>query len=149
MILLSIDIDMAVASATSVLSDPHFFNLLSKTNILSDTGNYKTNRDDADGYSRAEFSGAIILKRLEDVIAHNNQILTVIAVSARNHSGNSTSITASDANAQERLFEKALRNGRLAPQNVLYVEMYGMGTQVGDKTEMTAVSKVRTSRTIG
>ena len=147
--LLSRDIDMAVAGATNVLSDPHSFTLLAKAGVLSDTGNCKTYRDDADGYCRADFSGAVVLKRLEDAIAHNDQILGVIAASARNHSGNSTSITTSDANAQERLFNKTLRNARLTPQDVSYVEMHGTGTQVGDKAEMTAVSRVFSPRPAG
>lgn len=147
--LLSRDIDMAVAGAANVLSDPHSFNLLSRAGVLSDTGNCKTYRDDADGYCRADFSGVVILKRLEDAIAHNDKILGVIASSARNHSGNSPSITTSDANAQERLFNKVLRNARLAPDDISYVEMHGTGTQVGDKAEMGAVTRVFSPRPNG
>ncbi len=142
MSLLSRDVDMAVAGATTILSDPHSFTFLSKAGVLSETGNCKTYRDDADGYCRADFSGALVLKRLEDAVAHNDKILAVIASSARNHSGNATSITTSDANAQERLFKKVLRNARLDPNDVSYIEMHGTGTQVGDKAEMGAVSKV-------
>lgn len=149
MSLLSQDIDMAVAGAANVLSDPHSFSVLSKAGVLSKTGNCKTYRDDADGYCRADFSGAVVLKRLEDAIAHNDQILAVIASSARNHSGNSTSITTSDANAQERLFNKVLRNARLAADHISYVEMHGTGTQVGDKSEIEAVSKVFSPRPDG
>lgn len=149
MSLLSRDVDMAVAGATNVLSDPHSFTILSKAGVLSETGNCKTYRDDADGYCRADFSGAVVLKRLEDAIAHNDKILAVIASSARNHSGNSPSITTSDANAQERLFNKVLRNARLSPDDVSYVEMHGTGTQVGDKAEMGAVSKVFSPRPNG
>ena len=149
MSLLSRDVDMAVAGATNVLSDPHSFTILSKASVLSETGNCKTYRDDADGYCRADFSGAVVLKRLEDAISHNDQILAVIASSARNHSGNSTSITTSDAHAQQRLFNKVLRNARLTPDDVSYVEMHGTGTQVGDKAEMEAVSNVFSPRPDG
>ncbi|KAL2285284.1 hypothetical protein FJTKL_08234 [Diaporthe vaccinii] len=149
MSLLSRDVDMAVAGATNVLSDPHSFTILSKAGVLSETGNCKTYRDDADGYCRADFSGVVVLKRLEDAIAHNDNILAVIASSPRNHSGNSTSITTSDANAQERLFNKVLRNARLAADDVSYIEMHGTGTQVGDKAEMGAVSKVFAPRPHG
>jgi iterative type I PKS product template protein len=149
MSLLSRDIDMAIAGATNVLSDPHSFTLLSKAGVLSDTGNCKTYRDDADGYCRADFSGALVLKRLEDAIAQNDNILAVVASSARNHSGNSPSITTSDPNAQSRLFKKALRNAQLAPHQVSYVEMHGTGTQVGDKAEMEAVSRVFSPRPNG
>jgi zearalenone synthase (nonreducing iterative type I polyketide synthase) len=149
MSLLSRDVDMAVAGATNVLSDPHSFTLLSKAGVLSETGNCKTYRDDADGYCRADFSGAVVLKRLEDAIAHNDNILAVVASSARNHSGNSTSITTSDPNAQERLFKKALRKAQLSPHDVSYVEMHGTGTHVGDKAEIAAVSRVFAPRPAG
>ncbi|KAF2679047.1 conidial yellow pigment biosynthesis polyketide synthase [Lentithecium fluviatile CBS 122367] len=116
------------------------------SNVLSDTGNCKTYRDDADGYCRADFSGAVVLKRLRDAIAHNDNILAVITSSARNHSGNSTSITTSDAAAQERLFRKVLRNARVSPEDISYVEMHGTGTQVGDKAELGAISNLFSKR---
>ena len=71
-------VKIATKGFSNVLSDTHSFNLLSKAGVLSDTGNCKTYRDDADGYCRADFSGAVVLKRLEDAIAHNDQILVVI-----------------------------------------------------------------------
>ncbi|KAK2786783.1 polyketide synthase pks13 [Onygenales sp. PD_12] len=149
MSLITRDIDMAVAGAANVLSTPHSFTSLSRSGVLSDTGNCKTYRDDADGYCRADFSGAVVLKRLDDAIAQNDNILAVISSSARNHSGNSTSITTSDAAAQERLFHKVLRNARLTPEDVSYVEMHGTGTQVGDKAEIGAVSSVFSKRRDG
>lgn len=149
MSLMTRDIDMAVSGAANVLSTPHSFTSLSRSGVLSDSGNCKTYRDDADGYCRADFSGAVVLKRLDDAIAHNDNILAVISSSARNHSGNSTSITTSDAAAQERLFHKVLRNARVSPEDISYVEMHGTGTQVGDKAEMGAVSSVFSKRRDG
>ena len=140
MSLLSKDIDMAVAGAANILSTPHSFTSLSDSGVLSDTGNCKTFRDDADGYCRGDFVGAVVLKRLEDAIAHNDNILAVVAASGRNHSGNSTSITTSDAHAQERLFQKVMRNAQVSPDNISYVEMHGTGTQIGDPAEMGAVA---------
>ncbi|EHK96622.1 putative Conidial yellow pigment biosynthesis polyketide synthase [Glarea lozoyensis 74030] len=140
MSLLSKDIDMAVAGAANILSWPHSFTCLSDSGVLSDTGNCKTFRDDADGYCRGDFVGAVVLKRLEDAVAHNDNILAVVAASGRNHSGNATSITTSDAGAQERLFRKVLRNAQISPDDVSYVEMHGTGTQTGDPAEMGAVA---------
>ena len=142
MSLQSKDIDMAVAGAANILSFPHSFTCLSKAGVLSDTGNCKTYRDDADGYCRADFVGTVVLKRLEDAVAHNDNILAVVLSSGRNHSGNSTSITTSDAGAQERLFRKVLRNAHMHPDDVSYIEMHGTGTQVGDPAEMSAVGSL-------
>ncbi|KAF1962477.1 ketoacyl-synt-domain-containing protein [Byssothecium circinans] len=140
MSLKSKDIDMAVAGAANILNSPHSFTCLSKSGVLSDTGNCKPFRDDADGYCRADFVGSVVLKRVEDAITHNDKILAVIAGSGRNHSGNSTSITTSDAGAQERLFRKVMNNARVTPDDISYVEMHGTGTPVGDPAEMSAVA---------
>lgn len=142
MSLLSKDIDMAVAGAGNILSTPHSFICLSKSGVLSDTGNCKPYRDDADGYCRGDFVGAIVLKRLEDAVAQNDNILAVVAASGRNHSGNSTSITTSHPGAQERLFRKVLRNAQVSPDDISYVEMHGTGTQIGDTAEMGAVANL-------
>ncbi|KAL6405238.1 putative beta-ketoacyl synthase domain-containing protein [Ilyonectria robusta] len=136
------DIDMAVAGASNILNYPHSFACLSKSGVLSDTGNCKTYRDDADGYCRADFVGSVVLKRLEDAEADNDKILAVIAGSGRNHSGNSPSITTSDAGAQERLFRKVMRNAHVSADEISYVEMHGTGTQVGDPAEMGAVGNL-------
>jgi len=133
---------MAVTGAGNVMNNPHFFTCLSKAGILSDTGNCKTYRDDADGYTRGDFVGAVVLKRLEDAVSHNDNILAVVSASGRNHSGNSTSITTSDAAAQERLFRKVMRNAQISPDDISYVEMHGTGTQIGDPAEFGAVASV-------
>lgn len=133
------EIDMAVAGGANVISSPHAFCELSRAGVLSATSNCKTFRDDADGYCRGEFSGAVILKRVEDAIAANDNILAVIASSGRNSSGNASSITNSDAGAQQRLFRRVMGKAHVAPEDVAYVEMHGTGTPVGDLAEMRAV----------
>ena len=142
MSLLTKDIDMAIVGAANILGHPHSWTSLSKSGVLSDTGNCKTYRDDADGYCRGDFVGSVVLKRLEDAVAQNDNILAVLAGSGRNHSGNSTSITTSDAGAQERLFRRIMQSARVSPNDISYVEMHGTGTQIGDPAEMDAVASI-------
>lgn len=73
--LLSHDIDMAVSGAANIIGYPHTWSALSKAGILSETGNCKTFREDADGYCRADFVGSVVLKRIEDAVANNDNIL--------------------------------------------------------------------------
>ncbi|TEA17331.1 Non-reducing polyketide synthase rads2 [Colletotrichum sidae] len=140
--LLARECDMAVAGAANVIAGPLTYHALSKAGFLSATGGCKTFRADADGYCRGEFVGAFVLKRLEDAVADNDNVLAVVAASARNHSGGATSITRSDADAQEALTAEVLRKARVDAADVAYVEMHGTGTQVGDVAEMTAVASV-------
>lgn len=65
-----------------------------------------------------------------------------MAGTGRNHSGNSPSITTSDAAAQEQLFRNVLEKSGVLPDEISYVEMHGTGTQIGDPAEMTAVTNV-------
>ena len=55
----------------------------------------------------------MVLERLEDAVVQNDNVLAVLAGSRRNHSGNSTSITTSDASAQERLFRNIMQSARV------------------------------------
>ena len=142
MSLLTKDIDMAIVAAANILGYPHSWTSLSKSGVLSDTGNCKTYRDDADGYCRGDFFGTVVLKGLEDAVAQNENILTVLAGSGRDHSGSSTSITTSDAGAQERLFRKIMQSARVSPDDISYVEMHGTGTQIGDPAKMNAVASI-------
>ncbi|KAI8163499.1 Non-reducing polyketide synthase hmp3 [Colletotrichum sp. SAR 10_70] len=140
--LLAGDHDMVVAGAANVLASPHGWCLLSKAGVLSDTGNCRTFRDDAQGYCRGEFVGVVVLKRLADAIAHNDRILSVIPGSARNQAGNSAFLTQSDSGAEERVLRQTLRQARLSPRDIAYAEMHGTATPVGDPCEMTAVANV-------
>lgn len=140
--LLAREYDMVVAGAANVLASPHGWCLLSKAGVLSDTGNCKTFRDDAQGYCRGEFVGVVVLKRLEDAVAQNDRVLAVIPGSARNQAGNSTFLTASDTGTEERVLRQALRRARLRPGDIAYAEMHGTATPVGDPCEMTAVANV-------
>ncbi|KAI6432250.1 Type I Iterative PKS [Pyricularia oryzae] len=134
------EVDMVVAGASNVISSPHGWCALSKSGVLSATGNCKPFRDDADGYCRGEFVGAVVLKRLEDAVAQHDQVLAVIAATGKNQSGNAASITTPDAGAQERLFRRVLRTAGVAPTDISYVEAHGTGTPVGDPCEMTAIA---------
>lgn len=140
--LLARDYDMVVAGTANVLASPHGWCLLSKAGVLSDTGNCRTFRDDAQGYCRGEFVGVVVLKRLEDAVAQNDRVLAVIPGSARNQAGNSAFLTASDPGAEERVLRQALRRARLRPGDIAYAEMHGTATPVGDPCEMMAVANV-------
>lgn len=84
--LLSHDIDMAVSGAANIISYPHSFSALTRAGVLSRTGNCKTYRDDADGYCRADFVGTVVLKRLEDAVAHDDNILAYVGAN-EHHQG--------------------------------------------------------------
>lgn len=137
------DTDMVVAGGMNVLTNSDAFAGLSHGHFLTKTPNAcKTWDAEADGYCRADGIGSIVLKRLEDAVADNDNILGVILGAATNHSAEAVSITHPHAGAQSFLTRKVLSAAGIDPFDVSYVEMHGTGTQAGDKEEMKSVTDV-------
>jgi amino acid adenylation domain-containing protein len=134
--------DMALAGAVQLMILPENYIFLSKAGALSPDGRCKTFDADADGYSRAEGCGIVVLKRLSDAIADKDNILALIKGSAVNHDGPSTGFTAPNGLAQRAVIRKALRNARVRPNQVHYVEAHGTGTSLGDPIEVRAIGAV-------
>ena len=134
--------DTALAGGANVIDSPNPYAGLSKGGFLSSTGNCQTYHDDADGYCRGEGIGVVVLKRLEDAIADNDNILAVIRGSARTYSSTSSSITHPSTESQQRLYEQLLQSTGVAANEISYVEMHGTGTQAGDFIEMSSVTNV-------
>jgi iterative type I PKS product template protein len=140
--LLSRDCDMAVAGGGSVFSAPFDFSGVGRSGMISFDGGCRTFHDDADGYARGEGVGMVILKRLEDALADRDNILGVISGSARMYSTTSTSITHPSHVSQEKIYREVLGQTALDPEEIVYVEMHGTGTQAGDFEELTSVLNV-------
>jgi monodictyphenone polyketide synthase len=96
----------------------------------------------ADGYCRADGIGSVVIKRLEDAEADNDNILGVILGAGTNHSAEAVSITHPHAGHQAYLSRQVLRQAGVDPLNVSYVELHGTGTQAGDYEEMQGIMDV-------
>ncbi|WQF90281.1 Putative Acyl transferase domain superfamily, phosphopantetheine binding ACP domain, thiolase [Colletotrichum destructivum] len=134
--------DMALAGGGSMMYTPVPFSGLSRSGMISSTDGCRTFHDDADGYARGEGIGVVVLKRLEDALADNDNILGVIRGSARTFSTTTTSITHPSHESQERVYKRVLAQSGLDASEIAYVEMHGTGTQAGDYEEMTSVINV-------
>ena len=140
--LLARECDTALAGGGTILTAPAVYAGLSRGGFLSPTGGCKTLRDDADGYCRGEGVGVVVLKRLEDAIADNDNIQAVISSSARTYSAEALSITQPHAGTQAKLYKQVLQQACVEPDSIGYVEMHGTGTQWGDLTEIQSISSV-------
>ena len=138
----SADIDMAIAGGLNILTNSDVYAGLSNGHFLSPTGGCKTWDEGADGYCRADGVGSVVLKRLEDAEADNDNILGVILSAATDHSAEAVSITHPHDAAQEFLYTQVIRRAGIDPLAVGYIEMHGTGTQAGDSTEMRSVTGV-------
>lgn len=127
----------------NVLTNSDAFAGLSNGHFLSKTPNAcKTWDCEADGYCRADGVASVVLKRLEDAEADNDNILGVILAAGTNHSAEAVSITHPHAGHQAYLTRQILNRAAIDPLDVSYVEMHGTGTQAGDAQEIQSVTDV-------
>ncbi|KAI0475543.1 ketoacyl-synt-domain-containing protein [Xylariaceae sp. FL0804] len=136
------DCDMALAGGAQVASNPFEFAALGISGFLARSGGCKTFRADADGYCRGEASGVVVLKRLEDALADNDNIEAVVTGWGRNYSAGASSITHPHPESQEKLLKQVLRQANKRPSDIGYVELHGTGTIAGDMSEMTLTTRV-------
>ena len=137
------DTDTVVAGGMNVLTNSDAFAGLSHGHFLSKTSNAcKTWDSEADGYCRADAVGSIVMKRLEDAEADNDNILGVILSAGTNHSAEAISITHPHAGHQAYLGRLAMNRAGIDPLDVSFVEMHGTGTQAGDAEEIQSVTNV-------
>ncbi|KAM3151677.1 Non-reducing polyketide synthase PKS19 [Botrytis cinerea] len=136
------DIDMAITGGMNIITNSDSYAGLSKGHFLSPTGGCKTWDEGADGYCRADGVGSVVLKRLEDAEADNDNILAVVLAAGTDHSAEAVSITHPHDLAQIHLFNQIVKRSGIDPLSVGYVEFHGTGTGAGDPTEMSSVTKV-------
>lgn len=133
---------MALAGGVNLLLTPHHSVMQSRARMLSPDGRCKTFDAAADGMSRGEGCGIVVLKRLADAVADGDTILAVIRGSAVNHDGRSSGLTVPNGRAQVQVIRQALENGGVNPAQVSCVEAHGSGTALGDPIEVEALSTV-------
>ncbi len=132
--------NMALAGGINLIISPRSYIALSDMNALSPEGRCKTFDASADGYSRSDGAGIIVLKRLSDAIRDKDNIIGVIKGTAINQDGSSNGFTAPNGKAQEKVVKLALENAGLKPEDVDFVEAHGTGTTLGDPIEIEALN---------
>jgi len=134
--------NMALAGGVSLLLAPDSTIALSKAKMLDPDDRCKTFDAEAKGFVKGEGCGIIVLKRLSDALADNDNILGVIRGSAVNHNGRSTSLIAPNGLSQQAVIRGALENGGIDPTSVNYVEVQGTSTALGEPIEVEALAAV-------
>jgi acyl transferase domain-containing protein len=133
------DCEMALSGGVNSLVRPDYQISFSKAGMLAPDGRCKTFSAHADGYGRGEGIGVLLIKKLSDAQRADDRIHALIIGSAENHGGNANSLTAPNPKAQANLIRAALREARIDPGTVTYVETHGTGTPLGDPIEVNGL----------
>jgi len=128
--------DMAIAGGSNLMLSPDQHVLFSQVGMLSPQGRCHTFSAQADGYTRADGVGAVLLKRLDLAERDGDPILGVIRASVAHHGGTTSSLTAPNPASQARLIVEAHTRAGTDPRSITMVECHGTGTKLGDPVEI-------------
>lgn len=141
------DCNLALAGGVNLILNPLISSLASQGRVFAPDGRCKTFSAAADGYTRSEGCGVLVLKRLSDAQQAGDAVLAVIRGTAVNHDGHSSGLTVPNGISQQKLIRQALANAGVTPDEISYVEAHGTGTVLGDPIEIDALGAVFGERT--
>lgn len=137
--------DLALAGGVNRILTSDYSLSLQQSGMLSPRGRCSAFDADADGFVRGEGGAMLVLQRLQDAQKEGRPVLAVIRGSAMNHDGRTSGLTVPNGPAQQRLIQEALRDARVQPEEVTYVESHGTGTALGDPIELNALKNAYAS----
>ncbi|MBL8974644.1 MAG: type I polyketide synthase, partial [Myxococcales bacterium] len=134
--------DLALAGGVNLILSAATMAGVVRTQALAPDGRCKTFDALANGFTRGEGCGVVVLKRLRDAVRDGDRVWATIRGSAINQDGASTGLTAPNVQAQAAMLRDALASARVAAAEVGFVETHGTGTSLGDPIEVEALREV-------
>ncbi|KAL8947346.1 MAG: hypothetical protein Q9222_006365 [Ikaeria aurantiellina] len=96
----------------------------------------------ANGYSRGEGLGLVVLKPLLKALEDGDTIRAIIRATGSNQDGRTPGITQPDVDAQIACIRNTYRSAGLSPRLTRFFEAHGTGTALGDPIEVRAINEI-------
>ncbi len=110
------------------------------SDIESQSSLIKSFDKNAAGTNWGEGFSAIVIKPLKKAVRDRDNILAVIKGTAVNNDGASNGIVSPNPEAQEELISRLLKETKINPESISYVECHGTGTVIGDQIELKSLT---------
>lgn len=110
---------------------------LMNMNFLSPDGRCYSFDARANGYSRGEGFGIVVIKRLGDAIKDGNTIRAVIRATGSNQDGHTAGVTQPSGDAQARLIEETYLKARLGFHSTRFFEAHGKSILLSSLSPLT------------
>ena len=120
--------------------NPDFFTSMTDLNFLSPDGKSYSFDHRANGYSRGEGFGMVVVKPLSLALENGDTIRAVIRATGANQDGRTPGITQPSSKAQEDMIRQTYQNGGLDLSETRFFEAHGTGTPLGDFVEASAIN---------
>jgi amino acid adenylation domain-containing protein len=134
--------EVALAGGISITGQLKKGYLHQQDAIYSKDGKCRPFDSEATGTIFTDGAGIIVLKRMDDALKDNDNILAVIkGVGINNDGKDKMSFTAPSVNGQKDAIIKAMIDANVKPDDIQFVETHGTATPVGDPIEVKALSE--------
>ena len=134
--------DLVLCGGVDLHNGINDFLLFSSVHALSPTGRTRAFDAAADGIALGEGAACVVLKRLADAERDGDRVYAVVKGVGSASDGRAMGLTAPRPEGQRRALERAYRSAGVSPAQVGLVEAHGTGTVVGDRTELSTLTKL-------
>ncbi|MDC1215517.1 KR domain-containing protein, partial [bacterium] len=131
-----------LCAAANVTLLPTTTNMFVVSHMIASDGRCKTFDVTAAGYVRSEAAVTSILQYISNIDERGEYYCAILAGSATNQDGRSSSLTAPNGPAQQRVIRSALLHAQEEVSRLNFLEMHGTGTSLGDPIEVNAAVDV-------
>ncbi|MFQ6397031.1 SDR family NAD(P)-dependent oxidoreductase [Nocardia sp. KC 131] len=135
-------VPFAIVGGVNLTLLPHTSDYLAEGGFLARDGRCKPFDAAADGYTRSDGCGVIILQRTADALREGNRVYAEIVGSAVGSGGRANGLYAPNGRAQQDTVRAAWAGAGLDPCTAGYLECHGTGTPLGDAVEIGALAAV-------
>ncbi|KIK03064.1 hypothetical protein K443DRAFT_95740 [Laccaria amethystina LaAM-08-1] len=137
--------DMSIVGGISV-AFPQEGYVTAKNQLFSPSGHCRPFDHRADGTLPGDAVCALILRRLDDAIRDGDKIYSVISGVAIGSDGatEKAGCTVPGPRGQADVITRAWKDSGLSPSKLVYAELHGSGTPIGDALELEAMHIART-----
>ncbi|KAK3605253.1 hypothetical protein CHS0354_037653 [Potamilus streckersoni] len=131
--------EMAICGGVNLILDPRVFVSLANARMLSPSGQCHSFSSKADGYTRGEGCGIVILKQLHNALRDGNKIWGLIGTGINQDGHMVTPITAPSGEQQLALLRRIYGELKVSASSIQVIEAHGTGTPVGDPVEANSI----------
>ncbi|KAK8093927.1 hypothetical protein PG997_000612 [Apiospora hydei] len=133
--------EMSIITGVNIIESPETMYRMSNLGFLSPDGRCFSFDSRANGYSRGEGVGTVILKPVSAALRDGNTIRTIVRGSGIGQDGQGTgAMTLPNKTAQEALMREVYANYNLSLDETGLVEAHATGTAAGDPLEAGAIA---------
>lgn len=131
--------DVAICGGVSLNLFEGDYAAIARYGLLSPDGTVGVFDDDANGFTRGEGVGLLVLTRLEDAERDNRRIFARVAATHQNNRGRAAFISEIRHEAITRVIADCYERHGIAPESVRYIEVDGYATKWGDSFEFEGI----------